>query len=125
MIAPELLQEIQQEQEQDDLIESTNEIEPKPQSLPTNSIISEKNSYSIPQNNLNPNKINKNFVQSSLIPEVSESLENTESISINPCSSTNSKINNLQKKTKKKINNNQSSINEIDEKEEILQMLNL
>ena len=93
IIAPELLKEMQQ----DGLIDQINEdIEPKPQPLPNNTILS------VTKNMINNQINNKNIInnnQASLIPEVSESQENTESMSLNYNTSSLGHI-----KTKKNMN---------------------
>ena len=77
IIAPDLLKEMQQ----DGLIDQINEdIEPKPQPLPNNTILSVTKKMINKQINNKNNLINN---QNSLIPEVSESQENAESISLN------------------------------------------
>ena len=77
IITPELLKEMQQ----DGLIEQINEdIEPKPQPLPNNTILSVTKKMINKQINNKNNIINN---QTSLIPEVSESQENAESVSMN------------------------------------------
>ena len=77
IIAPDLLKEMQQ----DGLIDPINEdIEPKPQPLPNNTILSVTKKMINNQINNQNNIINN---QASLIPEVSESQENTESVTFN------------------------------------------
>ena len=102
MIAPDLLKEMQQ----DGLIDPiTDDIEPKPQPLPSNTILSD--TKKMINNQINQKKIIEPN-QTSLIPEVSESLENAESMSINHCSSSMGQINKKEKKNfiQKNINNN-------------------
>ena len=77
IINPDLLKEMQQ----DGLIDPINEdIEPKPQPLPNNTIVSVTKKMINNQINQKNNIINN---QASLIPEVSESQENAESVSLN------------------------------------------
>ena len=115
MIAPDLLKEMQQ----DGLIDPvTDDIEPKPQPLPSNTILSDTKKMINNQIN-NKNIINQN--QTSLIPEVSESQENAESISINHCSSSIGHFNKNEKKNYYKNNNiniNNNFIKEEEEKDE-------
>ena len=102
MIAPDLLKEMQL----DGLIDPiTDDIEPKPQPLPSNTILSD--TKKMVNNQINQKKIIEPN-QTSLIPEVSESLENAESISINHCSSSMGQINKKEKKNfiQNNINNN-------------------
>ena len=102
MIAPDLLKEMQQ----DGLIDPiTDDIEPKPQPLPSNTILSD--TKKMINNQINHKKIIEPN-QTSLIPEVSESQENAESISINHCSSSMGQINKKEKKNfiQNNINNN-------------------
>lgn len=102
MIAPDLLKEMQQ----DGLIDPiTDDIEPKPQPLPSNTILSD--TKKMINNQINQKKIIEPN-QTSLIPEVSESLENAESMSINHCSSSMGQINKKEKKNfiQNNINNN-------------------
>ena len=89
--------ELLKEMQQDGLIDQINEdIEPKPQPLPNNTILS------VTKNMINNQINNKNIInnnQASLIPEVSESQENTESMSLNYNTSSLGHI-----KTKKNMN---------------------
>ena len=96
IIAPDLLKEMQQ----DGLIDQINEdIEPKPQPLPNNTILS-----------VTKKMINKQINnQSSLIPEVSESQENAESISLNYNSSS---ITHIKNRNDLKIMKQNSNYNE-------------
>ena len=103
IIAPDLLKEMQQ----DGLIDPINEdIEPEPQPLPNNTILSVTKKMINKQIN-NRNNIIKN--QNSLIPEVSESQENAESVSLNYNSSS---INNIKNRNDFKIIKQNSNYNE-------------
>ena len=103
IIAPDLLKEMQQ----DGLIDPINEdIEPKPQPLPNNTILS------VTKKMINKQINNKNNIisnQTSLIPEVSESQENAESISLNYNSSS---IGHIKNRNDFKIRKQNSSYNE-------------
>ena len=91
IISQDLLKEMQQA----GLIDQVNEdIEPEPQPLPRNTILSDTKKMI---NNQINNKKNINN-QSSLIPEVSESQENAESFSFNYNSSSIGNINNKKEK---------------------------
>ena len=103
IIAPDLLKEMQQ----DGLIDPINEdIEPEPQPLPNNTILSVTKKMINKQIN-NRNNIIKN--QNSLIPEVSESQENAESVSLNYNSSS---INHIKNRNDFKIIKQNSNYNE-------------
>ena len=103
IIAPDLLKEMQQ----DGLIDPINEdIEPKPQPLPNNTIVSVTKKMINNQIN-NQNNIIKN--QASLIPEVSESQENAESVSINYNSSS---LGNIKNRNDTKLLKQHSNYNE-------------
>ena len=103
IIAPDLLKEMQQ----DGLIDQINEdIEPKPQPLPNNTIVSVTKKMINNQIN-NQNNIIKN--QASLIPEVSESQENAESVSINYNSSS---LGNIKNRNDTKLLKQHSNYNE-------------
>ena len=103
IIAPDLLKEMQQ----DGLIDQINEdIEPKPQPLPNNTILSVTKKMINKQINNQNNIINN---QNSLIPEVSESQENAESISLNYNSSS---ITHIKNRNDLKIMKQNSNYNE-------------
>ena len=103
IIAPDLLKEMQQ----DGLIDPINEdIEPEPQPLPNNTILSVTKKMINKQIN-NRNNIIKS--QNSLIPEVSESQENAESVSLNYNSSS---INHIKNRNDFKIIKQNSNYNE-------------
>ena len=103
IIAPDLLKEMQQ----DGLIDQINEdIEPKPQPLPNNTIVSVTKKMINNQIN-NQNNIIKN--QASLIPEVSESQENAESVSLNYNSSS---LGNIKNRNDTKLLKQHSNYNE-------------
>ena len=103
IIAPDLLKEMQQ----DGLIDPINEdIEPEPQPLPNNTILSVTKKMINKQIN-NRNNIIKN--QNSLIPEVSESQENAESVSLNYNSSS---INHIKNRNDFKMIKQNSNYNE-------------
>ena len=103
IIAPDLLKEMQQ----DGLIDPINEdIEPKPQPLPNNTIVSVTKKMINNQIN-NQNNLIKN--QASLIPEVSESQENAESVSINYNSSS---LGNIKNRNDTKLLKQHSNYNE-------------
>ena len=103
IIAPDLLKEMQQ----DGLIDPINEdIEPEPQPLPNNTILSVTKKMINKQIN-NRNNMIKN--QNSLIPEVSESQENAESVSLNYNSSS---INHIKNRNDFKIIKQNSNYNE-------------
>ena len=104
IIAPDLLKEMQQ----DGLIDPINEdIEPKPQPLPNNTILSVTKKMINNQINNQNNIINN---QASLIPEVSESQENTESVTFNYNSSS---IGNIKNRNDFKLLNQNSNYNEM------------
>ena len=103
IIAPDLLKEMQQ----DGLIDPINEdIEPEPQPLPNNAFLSVTKKMINKQIN-NRNNMIKN--QNSLIPEVSESQENAESVSLNYNSSS---INHIKNRNDFKIIKQNSNYNE-------------
>ena len=103
IIAPDLLKEMQQ----DGLIDPINEdIEPEPQPLPNNTILSVTKKMINKQIN-NRNNVIKN--QNSLIPEVSESQENAESVSLNYNSSS---INHIKNRNDFKMIKQNSNYNE-------------
>ena len=103
IIAPDLLKEMQQ----DGLIDQINEdIEPKPQPLPNNTIVSVTKKMINNQIN-NQNNMIKN--QASLIPEVSESQENAESVSLNYNSSS---LGNIKNRNDTKLLKQHSNYNE-------------
>ena len=103
IIAPDLLKEMQQ----DGLIDQINEdIEPKHQPLPNNTILSVTKKMINKQINNQNNIINN---QNSLIPEVSESQENAESISLNYNSSS---ITHIKNRNDLKIMKQNSNYNE-------------
>ena len=105
IIAPDLLKEMQQ----DGLIDPINEdIEPKPQPLPNNTIVSVTKKMINNQINNKNNMINN---QASLIPEVSESQENAESVSLNYNSSSMTHIKNRNDLKLLKQNSNYSEMN--------------
>ena len=116
IISPDLLKEIQQ----DGLIDPiSDDVEPKPQPLPSNTILSDTKNLINTQIN-NKKLLNNN--QSSLIPEVSESQENAESFSFNYNSSSIGHINNKkQKKFRNNSNNKDNYIKEEEHEEENLQ----
>ena len=104
IIAPDLLKEMQQ----DGLIDPINEdIEPKPQPLPNNTILSVTKKMINNQINNQNNIINN---QASLIPEVSESQENTESVTFNYNSSS---IGNIKNRNDFKLLKQNSNYNEM------------
>ena len=104
IIAPDLLKEMQQ----DGLIDPINEdIEPKPQPLPNNTILSVTKKMINNQINNQNNIINN---QVSLIPEVSESQENTESVTFNYNSSS---IGNIKNRNDFKLLKQNSNYNEM------------
>ena len=104
IIAPDLLKEMQQ----DGLIDPINEdIEPKPQPLPNNTILSVTKKMINKQINNQNNIINN---QASLIPEVSESQENTESVTFNYNSSS---IGNIKNRNDFKLLKQNSNYNEM------------
>ena len=104
IIAPDLLKEMQQ----DGLIDPINEdIEPKPQPLPNNTILSVTKKMINNQINNQNNIINN---QASLIPEVSESQENTESVTFNYNSSS---IGNIKNRNDLKLLKQNSNYNEM------------
>ena len=104
IIAPDLLKEMQQ----DGLIDQINEdIEPKPQPLPNNTILSVTKKMINNQINNQNNIINN---QASLIPEVSESQENTESVTFNYNSSS---IGNIKNRNDFKLLKQNSNYNEM------------
>ena len=107
MISQDLLKEMQQ----DGLIDPvSDEVEPRPQPLPSNSILSD--TKKLINNQINNKKI-INHNQSSLIPEVSESQENAESMSFNYNSSSIGHINNKnEKKYLKQLTRNNSVEND-------------
>ena len=113
IISPDLLKEMQQ----DGLIDPiSDEVEPRPQPLPSNTILSD--TKKMINNQINNKKI-INHNQSSLIPEVSESQENAESVSFNYNSSSIGHINNKkEKKYYKQMNKNNSIENQNYIKEE-------
>ena len=112
-------QDLLKEMQQDGLIDTvTDDIEPKPQPLPSNEILSDTKKMINTQ--INNNKNNINYNKSSLIPEVSESQENAESFSFNYNSSSIGKINyKNETKINKQLNNkNDNLIKEEDQEEE-------
>ena len=113
IISPDLLKEMQQ----DGLIDPvSDDVEPRPQPLPSNSILSD--TKKLINNQINNKKI-INHNQSSLIPEVSESQENAESMSFNYNSSSIGHINNKnEKKYLKQLTRNNSVENDNFIKEE-------
>ena len=105
IIDPNLLKEMQQ----DGLIDPINEdIEPEPQPLPNNTIVSVTKKMINNQIKNQNNFINN---QASLIPEVSESQENAESISFNYNSSSIGQFKNRNDKKILKQNSNYSEKN--------------
>ena len=114
IISQDLLKEMQQA----GLIDQVNEdIEPEPQPLPRNAILSDTKEIINTQIN---NKKYINNAQSSLIPEVSESQENAESFSFNYNSSSLGNINNKKEKKyfKQLKSQNENFIKEEENEEE-------
>ena len=108
MIDPNLLKEMQQDGLIDQINEVNEDVEPKPQPLPNNTIVS------VTKKMINNQINNKNNIlnnQASLIPEVSESQENAESVSLNYNSSSIGHIKNRNDKKLLKQSSNYSEMN--------------
>ena len=122
MISQDLLKEMQQ----DGLIDSiTDDAEPKPQPLPSNSILSDTKKMINNQIN-NQINIKKNNIKTSLIPEVSESQENAESCSFNHNSMSKGLYNRNERQQQllisKDKNNNNINNNYIKEEDEYIEV---